>query len=176
MMDIGVHVLDQTMYLLGNPTPVSVFGSTFQKLGTRPGFNSFGPWDPAKFEVEDFATGSIKFADGSTLLLEASWALNIPTNVHGVLLCGTEGGAELNPLKIFTERHGMLFDMAVPETSQRGNESAHDEKIAHFVQCIEQGTKPITTPSEIVNVAQIIDAVYQSAELGRSVEIMQPEL
>jgi predicted dehydrogenase len=66
--------------------------------------------------------------------------------------------------------------MAVPETSQRGNESAHDEKIAHFVQCIEQGTKPITTPSEIVNVAQIIDAVYQSAELGRSVEIMQPEL
>ena len=176
MMDIGVHVLDQTIYLLGNPTPVSVFGSTFRKLGTRPGFNAFGPWDPTKFEVEDFATASIKFSNGSTLLLEASWALNIPTNVHNVLLCGTEGGAELSPLKIYTERHGMLFDMTLPESGQRGNESAHDKKIAHFVRCIEQGTQPITTPSEIINVALIIDAVYASAASGRSVEIVQPEL
>jgi predicted dehydrogenase len=176
MLDIGVHILDQTIHLLGNPTPVSVFGSTFQKLGTRPGFNSFGPWDPEKFEVEDFATASIKFAGGATLLLEASWALNIPASVHNVLLCGTEGGAELNPLRIFTERHGMLFDMTLPEGGARGTENPHDEKIAHFIECIEQGRQPITTPGEIVNVALILDAVYQSAEAGRSVEIVQPDL
>ena len=175
MMDIGVHVLDQTVYLLGNPTPVSVYASTFQKLGTRPGYNAFGPWDPSTFEVEDFATASIKFANGWTLLLEASWALNIPSNVHNVLLCGTQGGAELSPLKIYTERHGMLFDMALPESGQRGNESAQDAKIAHFVECIEQGSQPITTPSEIINVALIIDAVYASASGGRSVDIVQPE-
>lgn len=175
MMDIGVHVLDQTVYLLGNPTPVSVFASTFRKLGTRPGYNAFGPWDPATFEVEDFATASIKFADGSTLLLEAAWALNIPANVHNVLLCGTQGGAELNPLKIYTERHGMLFDMTPPESGPRGDDSAQDAKIAHFVHCIEQGSRPITTPGEIVNVALIIDAVYASANSGRSVDIVQPD-
>ncbi|MGI8914288.1 MAG: Gfo/Idh/MocA family protein [Chloroflexota bacterium] len=176
MMDIGVHVLDQTIYLLGNPMPVSVFASTFRKLGTRSGFNSFGPWDPAKFEVEDFATASIKFAGGSTMLLEASWALNIPASAHNVLLCGTEGGAELNPLKIYTERHGMLFDMTPPDAGQRGADSTQDEKIAHFVQCIEEGRPPITTPSEIINVALILDAVYRSAEVGKSVEIVQPNI
>lgn len=176
MMDIGVHILDQAMWLLGNPTPVSVFGSTFQKLGTRSGFNSFGPWDPSKFEVEDFATASVKFADGSTMLLEASWALNIPANGHNILLCGTEGGAELSPLKIYTEQHGMLFDMALPEGSQRGNENAQDAKIAHFVDCIEQGRQPITTPSEIINVALILDAVYASAASGKLVDIAAPSM
>ncbi len=176
MMDIGVHVLDQTMYLLGNPTPVSVFGTTFQKLGTRSGYNAFGPWDPTKFEVEDFATATVKFADGSAMLLEASWALNIPTSTHNVLLCGTQGGAELHPLKVFTERHGMLLDMEPPEGPQRGGESSQDEKIAHFVECIEQGRQPITTPSEIVNVALILEAVYASAETGKSVDIVQPEI
>lgn len=177
MMDIGVHILDQTMYFLGNPTPVSVYGSTFQKLGIRAGFNSFGPWDPSTFETEDFATAMVKFSDGSTMLLEASWALNIPNSVHNVLLCGTEGGAELSPLKIFTERHGMLLDEAPPEAPQRpGDHAAQDEKIAHFVECIEQGKQSIVKPREIVNVAMIIDAVYESAATGKAVELAQPEI
>lgn len=174
MMDIGVHVLDQTIYLLGNPTPVRVFGSTYRKLGTRPGFNAFGPWDPARFETEDFATAMIKFADDSTLLLEASWALNVPANVHNVLLCGTKGGAELSPLKVFTEQHGMLLDMAPPESPSRGSGDAQDEKIAHFVDCIEQDKPPLVTPSELINVSLIIDAVYESSASGRAVDITQP--
>jgi len=177
MMDIGVHVLDQTIYLIGNPTPVSVFASTYRKLATRVGFNSFGPWDPSKVETEDFATGMVKFADGSTMLLEAAWMLNIGSSGHNVLLCGTEGGAELNPLKIFTERHGMLFDETLPEgQGGRGQDSSQDEKIAHFVDCIQQHRKPLVTPSEIVNVALIIDAVYESAAAGKAVEIVQPVL
>ncbi|MCL4541884.1 MAG: Gfo/Idh/MocA family oxidoreductase, partial [Chloroflexi bacterium] len=82
MMDIGVHVLDQTIYLLGNPRPVTVFGMTYQKLATHPGYNNFGPWDSSKFETEDFATSQVRFENGLTLLLEASWALNIGQSVH----------------------------------------------------------------------------------------------
>lgn len=37
MIDLGVHILDLTRYLMGNPKPVSVFGATFNKLGDRPG-------------------------------------------------------------------------------------------------------------------------------------------
>src|SRR5262249_39058305 len=113
MMDLGVHALDQAIYLMrspkGPPQPVSVFGQTFQKLGTRPGFNNFGPWDPTRFETEDFATGQIRFADGSLLLLEASWALNTLREMHRVELMGTEGGAETQPFSINGEKAGLLM-------------------------------------------------------------------
>ena len=177
MMDIGVHVLDQTIALLGNPTPVSVFGATFQKLGTRGGgYNSFGPWDPATFEVEDFATAMVRFTNGSVMLLEAAWALNLGDARHNVTLCGTEGGAELNPLRLFKGEYGMLLDTTMPESQFRGADNAQDQKIAHFVDCALDGRQPVTTPSEIVNVALILDAVYASAASGRAVEIATPEL
>ena len=108
------------------------------------------------------------------MLLEASWALNIPASGHNILLCGTEGGAELRsskstPSAMVSIRHG-----GTGRGAERGTEAPQDEKIAHFVTCVEQGRPPITTPQEIVNVALILDAVYRSAELGRSVEITPP--
>ena len=36
LIDLGVHVIDLTRYLMGNPKPVSVYGATFQKLFNRP--------------------------------------------------------------------------------------------------------------------------------------------
>jgi predicted dehydrogenase len=179
MMDIGVHALDRMLYLLGGPTPVTVFGATYRKLATRPGFNSFGPWDPATVDVEDFATAQVRFATGATLLLEASWMLNIASSASGTLLCGTLGGAELDPLKVFTEQHGMLFDMALPEGTWPGPEplqTIQDAKLAHFLDCIERGTPPIVTPQEIVGVAQILEAVYRSAETGEAVTLVPPAL
>ena len=35
LIDLGVHVIDLTRYLMGNPKPVSVYGATFHKLGDR---------------------------------------------------------------------------------------------------------------------------------------------
>ena len=35
LIDLGVHVIDLTRYLMGNPKPVSVFGATFHKLANR---------------------------------------------------------------------------------------------------------------------------------------------
>ena len=37
LIDLGVHVIDLTRYLMGNPKPVSVYGATFRKLGNRKG-------------------------------------------------------------------------------------------------------------------------------------------
>ena len=37
LIDLGVHVIDLTRYLMGNPKPVSVYGATFRKLGDRRG-------------------------------------------------------------------------------------------------------------------------------------------
>ena len=35
LIDLGVHVIDLTRYLMGRPQPVSVYGATFSKLGAR---------------------------------------------------------------------------------------------------------------------------------------------
>ena len=36
VIDLGVHVIDLTRYLMGNPKPVSVYATAYDKLGNRP--------------------------------------------------------------------------------------------------------------------------------------------
>ena len=73
-MDIGVHALDTALYLMNFPKPVRVSGrahTNFAKGFDMPG--AWGEWDRTLFGVEDFASGFIHFANGSTMVLEASW-------------------------------------------------------------------------------------------------------
>ena len=70
LIDIGVHILDLTLWLMGHPVPASVTGQTYTKFGTREGvLGLMGQWDPKTFTVEDFAAGFIRFQNGATLSL-----------------------------------------------------------------------------------------------------------
>ena len=53
-----------------------VVGSTYASLA--PKWLAAQGRDPAAWQVEDLATGTLHTADGATLLLEASWAVHGP--------------------------------------------------------------------------------------------------
>ena len=167
LIDIGVHVLDLTMYLMGNPVPVSASGSTYAKFGPRGrGAGGWGaPPDPNNkkvYDVEDLATGLVKFDNGATLFLEASWASYTPSDNFYSTLLGTEGGADLEPLRVYKD----LSDTPVDISPQAPNIGGHDAEIKHFIECIQEGKQPISTAEQGLHVLQILDAVYRSAASG----------
>ena len=101
LVDIGVHVLDYSLFLLGNPAVTAVSASTYDLLGSA-GFGSTQTRarrarpTTSTFDVEDLATVFMRLADGGTLLVEASWAAHrADGDEFGITLYGTEGGAEL---------------------------------------------------------------------------------
>ncbi|NLU43134.1 MAG: Gfo/Idh/MocA family oxidoreductase, partial [Firmicutes bacterium] len=76
LIDIGTHALDLTLFMMNNYEPVMAVGTTYHKLSKRKNAaNAWGPWDPAKFTVEDSAFGFVTFKNGATVILESSWAL-----------------------------------------------------------------------------------------------------
>ncbi len=78
LIDIGVHILDLTLHFMGFPKPVSASGMTWNHLGTNPAlFNNWGDYDRAKFTVEDFAVGLIRFDNGAVVVLESSFMGNL---------------------------------------------------------------------------------------------------
>jgi predicted dehydrogenase len=172
LIDIGVHVMDLTMYLMGNPTPVSASGSTYAKFGPRGlGQSTWGA--PAegekKYDVEDLATGLVKFDNGATLFIEASWASHIKDDFFYSTLLGTEGGAELEPLTVYKAIQGVPADIHPKVPS--GIPGGHEGEIIHFVECIREGKQPIPTAEQGLHVLQILDAIYRSAQTGREVII-----
>ena len=174
LIDIGVHMLDLSLWLMGNPKPVSVFGKTYAEFGPlKRGLGSWGTpeWD-GRCDVEDLATAIITMEDGSTLGLDVSWAVHTDSdNKHAIHLMGTEGGASLygSHLKYVGQKFGSSFDVEVtpPET-------ADDQRILlsqHFIDCILEEKQPVSDGmSGLVN-NMILDAIYESSETGHLVEL-----
>ena len=169
-MDIGVHVLDLALYLLGHPRAVSVTGVASCYLGRRPDVaNEWGVYKPDDFEVEDFAAGFIRFADGTALSLEVSWLLNmVERERYGVWLHGTEGGATWPELKIAHVQDGALADTQL--LTGLGTDG-HKNQMAAFVSAIRnQGPSPVPA-EESLAVARILAALYESATTGCEVRL-----
>src|SRR5207342_1656896 len=71
LIDLGVHVLDMALWLLGNPRILAVSAATFAEIGPQ----GKGQWGGSRFkvtadqpyEVEDLATAFIRLEDGGIL-------------------------------------------------------------------------------------------------------------
>jgi predicted dehydrogenase len=190
LIDIGTHALDLTLWCMDNYKPISVTGSVFHKLSDKYEGNLFGPWNPETFEVEDSAFGFIKMENGATIILECAWALNT-TDVREAMtsLCGTEGGAEMkaNPtgggtpeLVFNSAKYGKLVETR-PATGgiayfDSGAEDPGVKEARQWLECIINDTEPLVKPEQAYVVTQILEAIYTSAKLGKTVEFPAKEL
>lgn len=174
LIDIGVHMLDLALYLMGNPKPVSVFGATYAEFGPRKkGIGTWGTpnWN-GTYDVEDLATALIRMEDGSTLTLEVSWAVHMDTdNTPFIHLMGSEGGASYKGAsgKLLTEK----FNRAI-ETDLKKPENDEGERLRlsrHFLTCIREGKQPITSALSGYTNNLILDAIYESSRTGNEVKL-----
>jgi predicted dehydrogenase len=174
LIDIGVHILDMTLWLMGHPEPLSVSGQTYRKFGNKEGvYNLWGPWDPKVYSVEDFAVGQVKFKNGATLTLESSFVANIAKEEFSTALLGTEGGVHLDlhdnsNTRLYREESGTLTDTSLPALPTA---LSHETEIRSFVQALLDDI-PVAVPGEQgLMVSRILDAIYESSETGKEVAL-----
>ncbi len=172
LIDLGVHMIDLAIWLMGNPTPVSVSANTYCKFAdndTSDSVNSdFGDKNAeGTFDVEDLAMGMIRFDNGAVLQIEFSWASNIKKENRFVELRGSKSGLTWtdNKVDFFTEEDGELLDVSVGE----GNIDGHHANLRHFVDVILNGADPCFKPQQGIDMIKILCAIYKSAETGKEV-------
>jgi predicted dehydrogenase len=180
VIDLGVHVLDMALWVMGNPKPLAVSAASYSELGTR----GKGQWQGARFkvtpgvpyEVEDFATALIRLEGGATLQLDASWAgYTRHTDEFGASFMGTDGGAEIHvkdyadtgTLKLFGDIDGVPT-VTEPRLLSRRD---HGELISRWVDAI-RGEGPISPSArEGLDRVRLIECIYTSAEEGREIPV-----
>lgn len=183
LIDLGVHVIDMALWLMGNPTITTVSAMSYSKLGPK----GRGRWaggrfqhnDENAFEVDDLSTAFLRTADGASIQLETSWATySSHTDDYGVILMGDEGGAEIKirdyqktgALRFFKDLDGVPVDTQPRTVVQH----EHGVIVRKFIDAITLGIPMTPSGEEGVDRARIIDAIYQSAAEGREITIAQP--
>ena len=170
LIDLGVHRLDLALWLMGYPEPEWVMGATYDHIATE-----IASRENVEFTVEDLASGFIRFKNGATLIVEASWAGNIAEReLMSTRLLGTKAGLVQRNLaqgyefkaEIFVERNGSLFDMTLSQSAPKSGSA-----MEHFADSILSDTQHIATGEEGLTVMKLLDALYTSAERREPVRL-----
>jgi predicted dehydrogenase len=173
LIDNGVHIIDLSLWLMGNPKPMTVSGSVCTKFGNRSDVDVLGAGDynRSEFDVEDFAFGCVRFTNGAVMSIETAWAANIEEDMRLTQqFLGDKGGATLYPFRIFTQRHGALLDIT-PKV--RGENNAYIAETERFVSAVRGEKEILVKPEEAHKVMKIIDAIYESSQKKREIVLRE---
>lgn len=176
LIDLGVHMIDLCWYLMGRPRPVSVTGNTYHKLGNRSHLKNDTAYKAADStselnDVEDLTNALIRFENGASLMIEASFTLQARKNDRYVKIYGDKGGAEVEPeLAIVTEKNNTILNIE-PQVDYLGLDfkKTFINEINHFVSSCLEGTPSIAPVQDGVEIMKILQAIYESAEKGKEV-------
>ncbi len=176
VIDLGVHVIDLTRYLMGKPKALSVFASTNDGIKNRKHLKTDVEWKPDGatdtdlYDVEDFCVAMIKYEGNKTTLLETSYSIN-SENVTKTQLYGTKGGivVDAQNMKIYTEVNDYLADVSPDISNLKKSKDLFVAEMEHFVDCVLNGAECIASAEDGLEVMKIIDAIYESARTGHEI-------
>lgn len=164
LIDIGIHMLDAAMYVLGFPAVKCVTAHSFQRLGTIKNNGQFGTWDPAHYTVEDALFATLEFHNGGILRLETSFALNIPEqSVMNVQFCGDKAGATLFPAHIYQDEAGELVTLTQRDAA---DELRHFRSMTAFIDRVKGSPVAVAEAQQGYEIQRLVQAIYDAAGQG----------
>lgn len=175
LIDLGVHMIDLAVWLMGNPRPVAVSGNVFCEFANSDVSDSvnsmFGDVNSeGTFDVEDLAMGLIRFDNGAVLQIEFSWASNIKAEHRFVELRGSKAGLtwmDGDTLEIYSQDGTELTDTLI----KNHGTGQHYQNLEHFFDVLDGKAEPCFKPQQGVDMIKILNAMYQSATTGKEVAL-----
>jgi len=173
LIDWGVHYLDIVMYCCGDPTPKTVSGETFSKLGVdmeKYVYTTMWAGPPkydGTYDVEDSVTAMVR-TDGPVITLNGAWAQNIFEQDSYIDFMGDKGGIRLQygqSFTLYTTKGGALVT-STPEYQTRNH---FQNEIDAFVRCIQTGEKLASHIDTAVITAKLMQGIYDSAAAHKEV-------
>ncbi|MDR2659646.1 MAG: Gfo/Idh/MocA family oxidoreductase [Spirochaetaceae bacterium] len=182
-----LHMIDLALYFMDYPEPSFALASVFYDFMGNKAFK--GPWGIADAaggvtDVESACHAFLTFKSGQCLTIRNSWAEMNEREVVSVVFQGQKAGGKvervfrrdgidetsIDSCKIFTEENGvhLNIDMITDEDETMGRTAAAE----NFVRTLAGEAAPLNTPEEALVLMKIIDALYESAALGKPAAIV----
>ncbi len=183
LIDLGVHALDLTMWLMGFPKVQTVSGETHTLFGQH-GLKTWGRAPGAvidpPFDVDDNAVGFIRFGNGANAVLQATWAEHRTPgdDMLRIEVQGTRGTVILtipnyrhdDTLRLYTEIEGEPVTIT-PSLRAPGTSQGHERLISDSIDAIRAGTLAPSDGAQGLAAVRVLEAMYQSAAARKEISL-----
>lgn len=154
VMDLGVHLVDLALWVLGFP---AVDGPVAAQL-----LSGGQPLSRGSSEVEDYASAQLRLANGTVVRLACSWRLQAGREaVIEAAFYGAGGGAMLrNVGGGFYDFEALRFAGTRSEPLTGGPDQWGGRAGADWARRLAAGERFDPAADELVRVAEVLDAIY----------------
>lgn len=157
IIDLGIHLLDMALWLLGYPEISSVSSNNFHHYTKN---------------VEDTSISCIKCKNAAIINLEVSWSLPVEKDHFYFNVYGTKGSFSANPFSLYKKVENDYINLTptLTESPSKLFKKSYFNELKSFVGAIK-GLNPIFSPGEeAVHRMKVIEAMYESAKKNHEIK------
>ncbi len=180
LIDLGVHMIDLGLWMMGFPSVETVSADTRSLFGPR-GLKTWGRTPGQKieggFDVDDGAVGFARLSNGANMFIQITWAEHTEPQDDDfrVELQGTEGTAIMHvrnykhedTLRYYTEIEGE--PVTVIPTPRAAASYHHESLIKDIIDALVHDKPAPTTGEQGLIAVQVLEAMYDSSQTRREV-------
>ena len=156
-IDIGVHMLDALVWLMGNVPIKAVTAVTASnhknEIGSLEGSGALTgkvhnarAFTPDEMDVEDFSCGSLEFGNGAVVSFKVAWAMNLPEEAS-LTLVSKKSGIKIPDGIIYYNEDG-ISSLEIAECPYDVNFPGHIYIADNFRKVLKGEEKPVITPKK----------------------------
>jgi glucose-fructose oxidoreductase len=156
LYDIGVYCINAARHLF-KAEPIEVLASSVNTDRER------------LPEIDETTSAILRFENGRIASFVTSFNA---ADVGWYEVVGTNGRLKMDPAYDYAE--GLGYEITVDGRTTRHRSSKRDQfapELIYFAQCVLEGTEPEPSGEEGLQDVRIVKALYESAEIGRAVEL-----
>ena len=175
LIDWGVHYLDLILYILGIPALKTVSCSAYNEIAKdMKAYRYNGMWADDTMDIEngtndvdDYVVGLVR-TEGASISFNGAWAQNLDIDERYIDFLGDKGGARLS---YCGQIH--LFDgqTLTPTDTDHECPDFYGREDRSFFTAIETGVKDKNNIENVLQSAELLDLLYQSAEKQEEIKL-----
>jgi predicted dehydrogenase len=170
LYDMGIYHIANLLYLLGNPSPMTISGKCYQEIAMDAERRA-----QSHYNVEEMGLGFVRLENDATLDIIESWAMHLETG-EGSSIIGTLGGIRLSPFSFYQNAGELDLDCTtnLEEFDQRmklmnPNYDTYEGPQHHWVAALQKRIPLLPSAAWALNTMLISEGIYLSSQLGREV-------
>ena len=158
LRDLGSHMIDLSLYILGFPALEGAYASVYRKWTPEVKEEDIGKY---RFDSEDLAAGLIKFKTGLSMQVEFSFGSPISEEQLVTDIYGTKLGAERRggSVKLIIPRADGGFDTESADPAKYGVRRFRHPSYG-FVDVLLSGAEVPVPSDQGIKVLEVLDALY----------------
>lgn len=158
IIDLGIHILDLALWLLGYPEISSVSTQNF--------FHNTK-------SVEDTSISCVKCKNSAVINMEVSWSLPVEKDYFFLDVFGTKGSFSSNPFRLYKKIENDYINLTPTQSDNPSVlfKKSYLNELKSFVGAIK-GLNPVFSPGEqAMQRMKIVEAMYESADKKHEIKL-----